>query len=185
VLQGVAIGADAVQRRAGVYIQPTTLQIVELSAKNGALVVGRENGPALIPLADDRFRISNAPVEFVFSNGAHAGFERRSLGGGRPVPYEWRQRVTPTRALLAQYAGRYVSDELGGSVYTIAATDSSIALRTGTEDPTNARLLFADTFFDDGYTIQFIRTRGAVSGFEITDGRMRRVRFARRDLPPT
>ena len=177
VPQAVPVNPESIARRVGVYVQPTTLQIVELTARDGKLVFA--GGPPLIPVADGRFRMANAPAELVFSNGEHAGFER-ALVGGRPVSFEWRAPVSATRTVLAEYAGRYVSDELGGSVYTVTAGDSTIALRTGTEDPTNGRLMFADTFLADGYTIQFVRVRGKVTGFEVTDGRMRHVRFAKR-----
>jgi len=179
--QGIALSTESIQRHVGVYIQPTTQLIVQLSARDGKLMLGGNGGQALIPLAEGRFRVPNAAAELVFtSDDPHAGFERRPLPGGRPAPFEWRQAVTPTRTLLAEYAGRYVSDELGGSVYTIAATDSTITLRTGTEDPTHARLVFSDTFLADGYTIQFMWSRGRVTGFTVTDGRMRRVWFERR-----
>jgi hypothetical protein len=157
--------------------------MVELSARDGKLFMGRQGGPALVPVANDRFRVPGGPLELVFGAGEHAGFERRLVTGGRPMPFEWRASVNPTRSLLSEYAGRYVSDELGGSIYTIAATDSTITVRTGTEEPTHARLMFADTFFADGYTIQFTRERGRVTGFEVTESRMRRVRFDRRDPP--
>ena len=82
--------------------------------------------------------------------------------------------------MLSTYAGRYVSDELGGAVYTVAADDSTISLRTGTETLRQARLVYADTFLSSGSTIQFTRTRAGVTGFEITDGRTRRVKFVKR-----
>jgi len=41
-------------------------------------------------------------------------------------------------------------------------------------------LTFADTFLGGGYTVQFTRTRGQVTGFDVTNGRMRHVKFVRR-----
>jgi CubicO group peptidase (beta-lactamase class C family) len=178
--QAVPVSAAAIARRAGVYVQPTTLQVTELTVHDGKLRIDRD-GPELVPVADNRFRLPNNSFELTFGEGEHAGFERRAVsGGGRPVPFEWKQTVTPTRALLSAYAGRYVSDELGGAVYTVTAGDTTIALRTGTETPDYGRLAFADTFLALGSTIQFTRTKGAVSGFEITDGRTRHVKFVKR-----
>jgi hypothetical protein len=82
--------------------------------------------------------------------------------------------------VLAPDAGGYVSPELGGAVYRVAATDSTLTLRTGTSEPFTARLVFADTFFGGGYTIQFMRAGGRVTGFEVTNGRIRRVKFTRK-----
>jgi hypothetical protein len=84
------VSADALRRRAGVYIQPTTLQIVELSVQNGALIQGRQGGPTLTPVAENRFRTQGQAAEIVFADGERAGFERR-VDGVRPVPFEWRQ----------------------------------------------------------------------------------------------
>jgi hypothetical protein len=155
------------------------MQIVELTAKDGKLRIGRD-GPDLVAVADNRFRTANNAVELVFGPGDHGGYERRPVSGGRAIPFEWKAPVVPTRALLSTYAGRYVSDELGGAVYSVTTGDSTITLRTGTEKPDEARLMYADTFFLDGATIQFTRTKGAITGFEWTDGRVRRVKFVKR-----
>jgi hypothetical protein len=175
--QGVAVAADRLQRRVGVYVQPTTLQIVRLVMRGDRLAF--ENGSALVPRSENRFTIEGQNVEIVFADAERAGFERR-VPGSRPVPYLWQQTVTPTAALLAPYAGEYVSAELGGAVYRVTASDTTLALRTGTEEPFTIRAMFADTFIGEGYTVQFIRARGRVTGFEATNGRMRRVKFARR-----
>jgi hypothetical protein len=177
--QAVPIAADRLQRYTGVYVQPTTLQIVRLTVRNGSLAIEAPNAPALIALAENRFALPGGAGDIVFAEGEHGGFERR-VPGQRPVSYEWRQAVTPTAAMLRQYDGDYVSDELWNAVYRVSATDSTITLRTGTEDPFTARPMFADTFLGGGYTIQFTRAAGRVTGFEVTNGRMRRVKFTRK-----
>ena len=175
--QAVALAPDRLQRRAGVYVQPTTLQIVRLTVRDGRLGIDGPNAPALVALSDTRFALPGQAGDIVFADGDRAGFERRAAGQ-RPVSYEWRQAVAPTATTLAQYAGIYVSDELAGAVYRVGTTDSTLTFRTGTSDPFVARPMFADTFLGDGYTIQFTRTSGRVTGFEVTNGRMRRVKFA-------
>ena len=177
--QAVALAPDRLARLAGVYVQPTTLQIVRLAVRAGRLAVDAPNAPALVALSENRFALPGHAGDIVFGSGEHAGFERRAPGQ-RPVSYEWRQAVTPTAAMLHAYAGEYVSEELGGSVYRVAATDSTLTFRTGTSDPLEARPMFADTFFGDGYTIQFQRAAGRVTGFEVTNARMRRVKFTRK-----
>jgi hypothetical protein len=177
--QGVAIAADRIQRYVGAYLQPMTLQVVRLVVRDGKLRVDAPNGPTLVPLAENRFAIgTQGGAEIVFADAEHAGFDRR-VPGQRPVHFDWHQSIVATPALLAPYTGEYVSAELGGSVYRVAANDSTLSLRTGTSDPVTARLVFADTFFADGYTVQFTRANGRVTGFEVTNGRMRRVKFAR------
>jgi hypothetical protein len=177
--QATTVSDAQLRRRAGVYLQPTTMQVLELSMRDGRLSVGRQAGPALLPVAENRFRVTGAPIEFVFADGDRAGFERRTPGA-RPVPFERREPLALTPGALSTYAGEYVSEELGGSIYRVTATDTTISLRTGTSSPIVGRPVFADTFLAGGYTIQFSRTRGAVSGFDVTNGRIRHVKFAKK-----
>lgn len=177
--QAVVLAPDLLQRHAGVYVQPTTLQVIRLAVRDGRLAIDAPNAPALVTLSENRFALPGQGGDIVFGDGEHAGFERRAPGQ-RPVSYEWRQAVAVTPSMLRAYAGEYTSEELGGAIYRVAATDSTITLRTGTEDPFTARPMFADTFLGDGYTIQFTRAGGRVTGFEVTNGRMRRVRFTRK-----
>jgi hypothetical protein len=176
--QAATIGADALRRHAGVYVQPRTMEVIELSVRTGALIMGRQAGPALIPVSENRFRTAGRPIEVVFANGDHAGFEI-TTPGVHPVGYEWRQPVAFTKATLRAFEGRYVSDELWSAIYRVTATDTTLELKTGTSDPLSARPVFANTFLAGGYTIQFKDANPTASGFEITDGRMRRVKFVR------
>jgi CubicO group peptidase (beta-lactamase class C family) len=176
-----AVPPAAVQRRAGVYIQPTTQQFVELTFRDGQLILGRTAGPQLIPLAENRFRAAGQPLELVFANGDQAGFERRLIAGGRPLPFEWRQPAVVSAPVLAAYVGEYYSEEVDAR-YRVTASDSGLSLRTGTSDPREARPLFLDGFDWGGDTLQFIRTGTQVTGFEVTSSRMRRVRFEK--VPP-
>lgn len=174
------IPAEQVQRRAGVYLQPTTRQVVRLVMRGNALVVEAPGGPTLVPLDEKRFAISGQAGDILFADGDRADYVRR-IPGLLPIPFERKEPVTPTAALLSQYAGVYTSAELAGSIFRVAATDSTITLQTGTSTPMVARLVFADTFLTgaNGYTIQFMRSNGRVTGFDVTNGRVRRVKFTR------
>jgi hypothetical protein len=123
-------------------------------------------------------RVGGQPVEVAFKDSASA-FDM-TAGSGRPLRYERRAPVVVTPQLLAAYAGEYVSDELAGAVYHVTAADSTISLRTGTSSPMSARLVFADTFLGGGYTIQFTRTGGQITGIDVTNGRIRHVKFVKR-----
>jgi CubicO group peptidase (beta-lactamase class C family) len=172
----VPISPALLQRRVGVYVEPTTLETIELNMRDGKLIGGRTGGPTLIPLGNNRFRVGQREV--VFGGGDHAGFELRQPGSPRPVHYEWREPVTLSHASLAAYAGEYFSEEVNAH-YRVAARDSGLSLVTGTSEPFAARPLFVDTFQGGGYIIQFIRSGSEVTGFEVTNGRMRRITFSR------
>ena len=175
-----AVHADsaALRRLAGVYVQPNTMQIIELSLVNGALQQGKQPNSALVPIGENRFRLMMQPVEFVFGNGEHPGLEVHPPNT-RPIRFERRAAIAPSRAMLNGYAGTYVSEELGGTVYRVTATDSTIELRTGTAEAIKARPVFADTFLGNGYTFQFFESKGKAEGFDVWNGRIRKVRFAR------
>lgn len=177
--QAAPLSVGMLQRRAGMYIQPTTLQVVELTLRDGQLILGRTSGSTLVPVAENRFRITGQAVELVFGNGERAGFERQPLRRGQPLPFEWREPSAVSSSVLAAYAGEYYSEEVDAR-YRVAANDSMLSFHTGTSNPTSARPLFLDTFdWNGAYTVQFIRTTGQVTGFEVTNGRMRRVKFVR------
>jgi CubicO group peptidase (beta-lactamase class C family) len=166
------------RRRAGVYVQPTTLQVLEIVVRDGKLTVGRNNGTVLVPVANNRFRAAAQPIEYVFADGERGGMEQRTLSGSRPLPFERKPPVVVSIPMLAAYAGEYYSEEVDAR-YRITSSDSTISLRTGTSNPVVARPVFPDGFLAGGYTIQFQRAGSAITGFDVTDGRMRRVKFSR------
>ena len=177
---GIALPIERLRSRVGVYLQPATLTVVRLVMRDSRLAIA--GGQALIPLADNRFAIAGQPGEIDFADGEHAGYQR-NVPGQRPLSFEWHQPASPDSATLAAYAGDYASTELGGTVYHVSAGDSTLMLRTGTSDPLIARPVFADTFlatFPAGaYTVRFARSAKGVTGFEVTDAAIRRVKFTR------
>ncbi len=181
--QSTSVSPAMLERYAGVFIQPTTLQVLELTMRDGRLIVGRGDGPPLAPMGQNRFRGPQG-AEFVFADGGgpRAGFELRPPAGGRPVRFEWRQPAAASAKDLARYAGEYFSEELNAR-YRVTANDSVLTFSTGTSPGLVARIVFADTFVGDGYTIQFTRSGagGGVqpTGFEVTNGRVRHVKFSR------
>jgi CubicO group peptidase (beta-lactamase class C family) len=175
---GVALPPASLQSRVGVYVHPATLAIVRVIVRDSNLVIAGPDARALIPLAHNRFAVPGDGGELVFRDGVHAGYERR-VPGQQPAFFEWHQSASPSPAMLAAYGGAFVSSELGGALYQVSAGDSTLILRTGTSDALVARPAFADTFVSGGYTIQFMRSHGRIAGFEVTNPRMRRVKFTR------
>ncbi len=176
------VSPDVLRRRAGAYIQPNTMAILEMSIQNGNLIAGRAAGQILVPTSDRAMRVPRSTTEFTFTDGDRPALDVVDAGQ-RPVHFErWAPAVvTPTA--LAAYAGDYYSEDLDAR-YKVIASDSTITLRTGTESGIPARPVFADVFVAGGYTIQFARKGSAVTGFDVTDGRMRHVRFVRQAARP-
>jgi hypothetical protein len=81
----------------------------------------------------------------------------------------------PTRAELERYAGTYHSAELGAT-YTVAATDSTLVLRTRWAAERTVRPAYGDTFTGD-FLLAFTRGRGGITGMRMSTGRVRNVAF--------
>jgi CubicO group peptidase (beta-lactamase class C family) len=174
----VVVSPEKLRARAGAYLLPRTMQVNVLSFRDGKLMLGIQGNQALIPISDERMRVPGQPTVAVFNDAA--GTLDLIPPAGRPLHFERHPMIVATPQLLAAYTGDYVSDELGGAIKTVVATDSTLVLRAGSASSIILRLAFADTFVGGGYTVQFARARGQVTGFDVTNGRMRHVKFVKR-----
>ena len=166
--------AEELGRLAGVYVNQTTGGVTFVTFRGQDLIVGRTNGPTLVPTGPRKFWLGN--VEWTFEPNGNV--VQRFLG--RPprtsVTLVKRDAFKPTPAQLAAYAGRYVSEELG-TTYTVSVADSTLRLRTGVTDAVTGTPAYADTFLGR-YTVQFTRdASGRVNGMLVSTGRVRRIRF--------
>jgi len=150
--------------------------------RDGVLYTDRTGGARVEAIGDRRARLVGVPLELDFDSAtARSGYIVRWLVPGRRADrFEWRAPVAPVldRAALAAYSGRYASRELDAT-YQVEAGDSTLTLRTAASPPLVARAVFPDGFVSGQYTIQFVRTRGRVTGFEISHPRARGVAFVR------
>ncbi len=166
---------------AGVYLESSTRQVAELTVRDGVLYTDRTAGARVEWIGERRARLVGVPMELEFGTGPRPSYRVRWLVPDRRVDvFEWRAPVAPSldREALAAYAGRYVSAELE-STYRVEAGDSTLLLRTGATPGLRARGVFPDGFVSGEYTIQFVRARGRVTGFELSHPRARGVKFVR------
>jgi hypothetical protein len=175
------LSGDQMRARVGTYVNPITGQPTFIAVRDGNLALGRVSGPALLPLSETRFRVTNSPQELEFKpNGdlvqtVTVWPPRHSVTLAR-----WTgANVRPTRAELAAFAGTYYSDELDAT-YTVTATDSTLELRTRMGGPRIVRPAYGDVFNGD-VLVQFTRDgRRAINGMQVSTGRVRRVAFVKR-----
>ena len=165
-------------RIAGVYVNPVTGIPTFITLRDTNLVLGRVNGPELIPLTEQRFKVRGQPVEFEFGERE---LVQRFVGwpSRQSVRMKREEPAKPARAELDRYAGSYYSEELG-TTYTVKATDSTLVLTTrwGSNERT-VRPAYGDTFSGD-FLLSFTRGRkGEVAGMLMSTGRTRGVRFVR------
>ncbi len=161
-------------RFAGLYVNQTTGAPTFVTLTDGGLVVGRQTGPALLPVAANKFRIGNSEWEFA-PNG---DLVQRFLGSPprHLVTLVKRDAAHPSASERAGYAGAYTSAELGAT-YIVAASDSGITLRTGTNSPMTFTPAYGDTFVGP-FQIEFTRDQGGrLTGALVSTGRVRKVRF--------
>jgi CubicO group peptidase (beta-lactamase class C family) len=174
-----SVSLQTLAKRTGVYFQPRTLEVLELTLRNGELFTARQGGLKLRPIGNNLFLLAGRPIEYLFGQGVNSGFVARSLvPGHHTAAFEWKAPFVMTAGALAPYIGEYFSEDLN-SVYHVTAGDSTLLLKTGTSDGITARPAFADSFVSGQLTIQFIRNGTGVSGFEITHPRARRLAFTR------
>jgi CubicO group peptidase (beta-lactamase class C family) len=173
--------AKAALKWEGVYLEPTTRQVAELTVRDGVLYTDRTGGARVEAIGARRARLVGQPLELEYDSAPHPGYTVRwSIPNRRADRFVWKAPVAPVpgRAALAEYAGTYTSAELDAT-YRVEASDSTITLRTGTTPGLVARTVFPDGFVSGQYTIQFSRRGGRVTGFEISHPRARGVKFVR------
>jgi CubicO group peptidase (beta-lactamase class C family) len=173
--------AKAALKWEGVYLEPTTRQVAELTVRDGVLYTDRTGGARVEAIGARRARLVGQPLELEYDSAPHPGYTVRwSIPNRRADRFIWKAPVAPVpgRAALAEYAGTYTSAELDAT-YRVETSDSTITLRTGTTFGLVARPVFPDGFVSGQYTIQFSRRGGRVTGFEISHPRARGVKFVR------
>jgi CubicO group peptidase (beta-lactamase class C family) len=167
---------------AGMYMEPTTKQISELTVRNGVLITDGGEGARIEAIDARRARLVDEPMELEFDSATpHPAYTVHwTIPYRRADRFVWRAPVAPRlgRTELAAYAGTYTSTELDAT-YRVIAGDSTLTLRTGETPGLVARAVFPDGFVSGQYTIQFVREGGRVTGFEISHPRARGVAFVR------
>jgi len=185
---GPAITLTRVQldRLAGVYKRRNVDDALKVAVKDSGLVV-LPYGIPLKATADTRFFAEGFPVEVVFDGPAGAAIREMRLVVGTEPPrvFDRMAPFAPSPRELDGYAGEYYSTELD-TRYTVSRKDSVLTVRGRKSEPVTLVAVFADAFQAEGAgTIRFERTtHGRITGFRITDDRVRNVAFVRLPSAP-
>jgi CubicO group peptidase (beta-lactamase class C family) len=175
---------------AGTYRVPNTASIVTVAVVDGALRVLEPRRSALRAVTADTFQILDVPgsARLAFEEGTTPGAPAPRvttwLGEERLDTYD-RMEVpgTPTTG-LTQYLGTYHSPELATSV-EVFRSDDRLSVRFRRSSPMDLRALGGDEFAARGTIVHFSRDDGgAVTGFALSQGRMRNLRFDRTVATP-
>jgi CubicO group peptidase (beta-lactamase class C family) len=179
----------------GLYVDPLTSNNHRYYMKDGKLMIFNS---VLSPLSQNRFKIVGRPYEIVFLRPLAGGTMQekiKDITSGKTTTYDAVQSETLTSVQLAEFTGKYISDELAGATYTLSVKDGKLSIRgergqvlafsqsSGRETPEDFLLTpaFADTFLNpggDSFIIKFTRNQqNAVSGFTLNASRLRGLRF--------
>ncbi|HUF28321.1 MAG TPA: serine hydrolase domain-containing protein [Gemmatimonadaceae bacterium] len=171
-------------RYAGVFHDETTDDVLFLTLRDRRLVLGRTDGPPLIPLGAGRFLVTARAAELTFGGRDQGSVEMRSTTGGSGARrFERRNVPAPSPQALAAFAGTYYSEELDAT-YRVTAADSTILLQTRTAMPRSLYPAFDDAFMAGGMLVLFSRAEdGRITGFRLSQGRVRGIMFVRMEEP--
>lgn len=171
----VAVSPARLEQLAGVYKASNSDQVFVLSVKDGKLVLDNF-GMALEPVDQNHFTVFGTPVEFVGPAAAVPTAITVAATGDSMLRMP---AFHPATAQLAQFAGGYWSDELRVS-YRVDLKDSVLVLHPFKRPAQPLRAAFPDAFVGtEAGTVRFVRTKGVVTGFRLTGGRVRNVEFVK------
>ena len=181
----VELPEQDLQDRAGVYRSAASGAILELSVQGGQLMAdlfGRRF--ALAPVSATRFRALDASfdaeVEFEGEGPDGPRLVRLLLEDMPPDTLAEIEVASPGADQLAGYVGRYDSAELQVTYeFVLEGGHLTVRYRNAPQEP--LKPLVDDMFHVGGQTFHFSRDgQDRVSGFTVSTGRVRNVRFLRR-----
>lgn len=170
----VVVEPAALARVAGLYHSAGTDDLLNLVVRDGKLLA---DGAEIIPTGPDAFATASGRTRYVFVD-APARITVTTHNG--VAEYARVPVAKPTAAQLAAYAGAYRSEELDVT-HHVTVNGGRLAVTHWPATFPRAEPTFADSFIlGRGWQATFTRDAdGKINGYELTNGRCRRVKFVR------
>jgi hypothetical protein len=169
----------------GIYWDRDSDKVTKFVLKNGTLnMVDGDDSLPLHPLAADTFRIADFPMEVHFQGtGEGKPAEAQILNrDNKAQVYEFMPQFQLKESELKDYAGSYVSDEID-PVYRVAIESGKLMLERLKHEPQEIEPVAPDMFMASIGTLHFVREdRQQVSGFLLSTGRVRGMRFRKAEM---
>lgn len=177
----VTLPVAVLESLAGSWRDSTNDQILTLTVRENRLQAS--NGAAVVPLTaigEDRFWHPAAGEFLVEREGTETVIRQRETG---LRTFRRHPRVDPATIRLAEFAGRYTSDELGIS-YDLQVREDRLYVHFPPSPPRPLVPVYPDGFGSQGMTVRFMRDgAGGVTGLRVFAGRARDVRFHKEPTP--
>jgi len=175
----VVLSQEQLEDKAGKYFHAGRGAFREITLSDGAL---RLFGRRLLPVNDNAFVLEDDPsVRLTFTQGT-----MQIASSVSDYTYKRVEAAALNAGELEEYAGRYYSPELDVH-WTIVLEGGRLAVKRHKYNDSYLTPLFTDGFNDDwssivGYPVNYFimfERDGGVTGFAVSEDRMRRVRFVR------
>jgi CubicO group peptidase (beta-lactamase class C family) len=173
------VSAATLARWVGTYRDTVSQTVIRIRQSGDTLRM--VSGVRLIPTSDTTMRMAGSANTLVLHmEGGQVTGVRQLPKGLRDVEYRRESTMVPANGYLAAYAGSYYSEELDAR-YTLVARDSVLAVEFRKMTDASLAPVFRDGFLANfGATILFTRdAKKRITGFTLTDARVRGVRFER------
>lgn len=175
----IAIAPAALAALTGRYHAPFSEDLRVLEVRNGQLVDSLSDA-VLVPWGANRFRALGTQTYFTFTRTGTSVAITEQTPGTRTVDFVRVESPVRGAAAIANYAGRFVSPELGAD-FDIVARGDTLLVDRGWRGMERLAPILRDAFLlPDGKLVRFTRdARGRIAGFVLCDGRVRHLRFER------
>jgi CubicO group peptidase (beta-lactamase class C family) len=181
----IELPEEQVASRAGIYYNASTSSTRRLEFKDGRLIFPMRAGIELLPVAEDRYKPANYPMEVSFPRPEEGEriHLRLVMGDNKPVVYEAVEPMKLTTEEQFAYTGNYYSPELEVS-YEVGLEGDQLVLRRRKYGSVPLMPTTPDGFAAEGCDLLFHRDeRGGIAGLRLSSGRIRHLLFTRVAAP--
>jgi CubicO group peptidase (beta-lactamase class C family) len=183
--EGVDTASLNLKSRTGLFFNETTNALLQLVVDRNRLRIA--GGPALVAVANDRFKRWGAATEFMSGDAfevhflSQDEFALKSMEG-KTVRYRRARPYAPKPHDLKAFAGRYESEE-AGTVFRIEPKGESLLVRLEHAPNRNLEMkpVHDDTFQTGRMLMRFQRNKaGVVVALDYSNPVVRNIRFTRK-----
>jgi hypothetical protein len=178
----VPVPVETLKDYVGIYREPLTDAVLRIDLdKDGKTL--RIAGQAVIPLSPTTFTVPDGSRRAAFEPGPPGTPFKivDTSAGSKPRFWEAVPSYKPQAADLGAFVGTYYSEEID-TTYTLYVEGGKLKARFRPAQRFELAPVYADAFESEGDVLRFTRdSSGRVAGFLVYAGRVRHLRFVKKD----